>query len=86
LSSLKSSSIVDDPEMKSAISELQAEADRLQIDDPEYRAEQGHRIGNGALGSFWLASVRPSSRISTSVIEKRNRTRNWFGAHRSSPY
>jgi hypothetical protein len=31
--------LVDDPETKGAISELQAEADRLQMDDPEYRTE-----------------------------------------------
>ncbi|WP_246988925.1 Acg family FMN-binding oxidoreductase [Halorientalis marina] len=48
--------LVDDPEAKVGISELQAEADRLQMDDPEYRAELGHWIGNGALGSSWLAA------------------------------
>ena len=48
--------LVDDPELKDAISELQAEADRRQMDDPEYRAELGHWIGNGALGSSWLAA------------------------------
>jgi len=47
---------VDDPTAKATISELQAEADRLQMDDPEYRAELGHWIGNGALGSSWLAA------------------------------
>ena len=46
--------LVDDPETKGAISELQAEADRLQMDDPEYRKELGHWIGLGALGSSWL--------------------------------
>jgi nitroreductase len=46
--------LVDDPETKGAISELQAKADRLQMDDPEYRTELGHWIGNGALGSSWL--------------------------------
>jgi len=48
--------LVDDSETNGAISELQAEADRLQMDDPEYRAELGHWIGNGALGSSWLAA------------------------------
>jgi nitroreductase len=47
--------LVEDPE-KAAVSELQAEADRLQMDDPEYRRELGHWIGNGALGSSWLAA------------------------------
>ena len=46
--------LVDNPETKGAISELQAEADRLQMHDPEYRTELGHWIGNGALGSSWL--------------------------------
>jgi hypothetical protein len=48
--------LVDDPETKDAIGELQAEADRLQMDDPEYRTELGHWIGLGALGSSWLAA------------------------------
>jgi len=47
--------LVEDPE-KAAVGELQAEADRLQMDDPEYRRELGHWIGNGALGSSWLAA------------------------------
>jgi hypothetical protein len=48
--------LVDDPETKDAIGELQAEGDRLQMDDPEYRKELGHWIGIGALGSSWLAA------------------------------
>lgn len=47
--------LVENPE-KATVSELQAEADRLQMDDPEYRKELGHWIGNGALGSSWLAA------------------------------
>ena len=48
--------LVDDPGTKGALSELQAEADRLQLDDPAYRKELGHWIGSGALGSSWLAA------------------------------
>ena len=50
------SQFVDDPAPKRAIGELQAEADRLLMDDPAYRRELGHWIGNGALGSAWLAA------------------------------
>lgn len=46
--------LVDDSDMKTAISELQAEADRLLMEDPAYRKELGHWIGLGALGSSWL--------------------------------
>lgn len=46
--------LVDDSEMKTALSELQAEADRLLMEDPAYRKELGHWIGIGALGSSWL--------------------------------
>ena len=48
--------LVADSETKDAIAELQAEADRLQMDDPDYRTELGHWIGLGALGSSWLAA------------------------------
>jgi nitroreductase len=48
--------LVDDPGAKDAVGELQAEADRLQMEDPEYRRELGHWIGLGALGSSWLAA------------------------------
>jgi nitroreductase len=48
--------VVDDPDTKAGIAQLQAEADRLQMDDPEYRKELGHWIGLGALGSSWLAA------------------------------
>ena len=50
------SHFVDDPSLKRAIGELQAEADRLLMDDPAYRRELGHWIGNGALGRSWLAA------------------------------
>jgi len=43
-----------DGDAKRAVGELQAEADRLQMDDPEYRAELGRWIGLGALGQSWL--------------------------------
>jgi nitroreductase len=46
--------LVDDSETKTAISELQAEADRLLMEDPAYRKELGHWIGLGALGNSWL--------------------------------
>ena len=48
--------LVDDPETKAAVAELQAEADRLQMDDPEYRKELGRWIGRGALGASWLTA------------------------------
>ena len=48
--------LVDDSDTNDSISELQAEADRLQMDDPAYRKELGHWIGLGALGSSWLAA------------------------------
>ncbi len=46
--------LVDNSEMKTAMSELQAEADRLLMADPAYRKELGQWIGVGALGSSWL--------------------------------
>jgi len=46
--------VVDDPVLKTAVAELQAEADRRQMDDPAYRKELGHWVGIGALGSSWL--------------------------------
>ncbi|WP_232702530.1 Acg family FMN-binding oxidoreductase [Halobacterium wangiae] len=41
---------------KRAVGELQAEADRALMDDPEYRRELGHWVGTGALGASWLAA------------------------------
>ncbi len=46
--------LVDDSERKGSVAELQAQADRLQMDDPEYRKELGYWIGAGALGDSWL--------------------------------
>ncbi|OYR49376.1 Acg family FMN-binding oxidoreductase [Halorubrum sp. Ea8] len=46
--------LVDNSDIKTAISELQVEADRLLMEDPAYRKELGHWIGLGALGSSWL--------------------------------
>jgi nitroreductase len=43
-----------DGDTKRAVGELQAEADRLQMADPAYRAELGRWIGLGALGQSWL--------------------------------
>ena len=46
--------LVDESATKTAISELQADADRLLMADSDYRRELGHWIGLGALGSSWL--------------------------------
>jgi len=46
--------VVDDPVSKTTVAELQAEADRRQMNDPAYRQELGHWVGIGALGSSWL--------------------------------
>lgn len=46
--------LIDDPERKGLIAELQAEADRLQMNNSDYRKELGHWIGIGALGDSWL--------------------------------
>lgn len=48
--------LVDDSETRTAISQLQATADRRQMEDPAYRQELGYWIGLGALGSSWLAA------------------------------
>lgn len=55
--------VIDDPERMGSIAELQAEADRLQMDDPDYRSELGHWIGIGALGDSWL-----KARIGQAVV------------------
>lgn len=55
--------LVDDPERKGSIAELQAEADRLQMDNPEYRKELGYWIGIGTLGASWL-----KARIGQAVV------------------
>ncbi|WP_123534150.1 Acg family FMN-binding oxidoreductase [Halosimplex salinum] len=55
--------MVDEPERKASIAELQAEADRLQMDDSEYRRELGYWIGIGALGDSWL-----KARIGQAVV------------------
>jgi nitroreductase len=46
--------LVGDPDLKESIAELQAEADRRQMDNPEYRRELAHWIGIGALEDSWL--------------------------------
>ncbi|AZH23868.1 Acg family FMN-binding oxidoreductase [Haloplanus aerogenes] len=43
-------------ETKRAVGELQAKADRLQMEDPAYRKELGRWIGLGVLGHSWLAA------------------------------
>jgi len=55
--------LVDDSGRKGAIAELQAEADRRQMDDPDYRRELGYWIGIGALGDSWL-----KARIGQAVV------------------
>lgn len=55
--------LVDDSERKGSVAELQAQADRLQMDDPEYRKELGYWIGAGALGDPWL-----KARIGQAVV------------------
>ena len=54
---------VDDPDRKGSIAELQAKADRRQMDNPEYRRELAHWIGIGALGESWL-----KARIGQAVV------------------
>ena len=49
--------------LKNSLAELQARADRLQMDDTEYRKELGFWIGSGALGASWL-----SARIGQTVV------------------
>jgi hypothetical protein len=46
--------LIDDPEQKSSIGDLQADADEAQMADPAYRKELGYWVGTGALGSSWL--------------------------------
>ena len=48
--------LVDDAETRGPLGELQAEADRLQMENDAYRAELGHWVGIGALGDSWLAA------------------------------
>ena len=55
--------LIEEPEQKRSIGELQAEADEAQMADPAYRKELGYWIGTGALGSSWLVA-----RIGQAVI------------------
>lgn len=55
--------LIDDPGRKRAIGEMQAEADRALLADPEYRSELAHWIGLGALGQSGLVA-----RISRTVV------------------
>jgi nitroreductase len=47
--------VTDAPD-RDRIAELQAEGDRMQMKDPDYRRELGRWIGLGALGASWLAA------------------------------
>jgi hypothetical protein len=49
-------SLIDEPERKRSIGELQADADEAQMGDPKYRKELGYWVGTGALGSSWLVA------------------------------
>jgi nitroreductase len=55
--------LIDGSGREESVAELQAEADRLQMDDPEYRKELGNWIGIGALGDPWL-----KARIGQAVV------------------
>jgi len=46
--------LIDAPEQKRSIGELQADADEAQMADSAYRKELGYWVGTGALGSSWL--------------------------------
>lgn len=46
--------VIGESDRKESIAQLQAEADRQQMDDPEYRDELAHWVGIGALGDSWL--------------------------------
>ena len=48
--------LIDDPAQQASIAELQAEADRKLMENPDYRKELGYWIGTGALGDSWLAA------------------------------
>lgn len=46
--------LIEEPEQKETVAELQAAADRRQMENPDYRKELGEWIGIGALGDSWL--------------------------------
>ena len=46
--------VVDDADRKRELAALQAEADRRQFENPDYREELGYWVGTGALGANWL--------------------------------
>ena len=48
--------LIDDPDQIASIAELQAEADRKLMANPDYRRELGHWIGTGVLGQSWVAA------------------------------
>ena len=47
---------VDDPDLKRALGDLEAEADERLMSDADYRAELGRWVGSGALGHSWLGA------------------------------
>jgi len=68
--------VVDDPVVKTAVAELQAEADRRQMEDPAYRKELGHWVGIGALGSSWLLARIGQAVVSHLDIGDREAAKN----------
>jgi nitroreductase len=59
--------LIQDSDTKDSIEELQARADRLLMEDAEYRKELGYWVGTGALGDSWL-----KARIGQAVITHLN--------------
>lgn len=59
--------LIDGPKRKGSIAELQARADRRQMENPAYRKELGYWIGIGALGASWL-----NARIAQAVVSHLN--------------
>lgn len=59
--------LIDNPNRKGSIAELQGEADRLQMEEPEYRKELGYWVGTGALGDSWL-----KARVGQAVVTHLN--------------
>ncbi|WP_327052997.1 Acg family FMN-binding oxidoreductase [Halomicrococcus gelatinilyticus] len=48
--------LVEDADRRRELAALQAEADRRQFEDPDYREELGYWVGSGALGANWLVA------------------------------
>ena len=59
--------LIEDSEPKASVEELQAQSDRLLMEDTEYRKELGYWVGTGVLGDSWL-----KARIGQAVITHLN--------------